>query len=229
VANGLIYCITNTTNGKQYVGQTIMSSAVVRWRQHVMAALKGSTDCDALFAAIRKYGEAAFVVEEIERTADMDAREQFHIARLGSLSPNGYNLTPGGIRFEMTAETRKKISAANAAVLHTPEWNANMAAALKGRVVSEETRAKLSAAKRGKPGYMPTAEQRAARSARMMGNKNGQGNKGKPLTEETRVKLSQARTGTKLSDEHKRKISISLIGNTRRHDYELKRVADEQS
>lgn len=222
--SGIIYCITNTVSGKQYVGQTTKASVLVRWHEHVAQAMRGSTDCVALFSAIRKHGAAAFTIEEIERTAELDTREQHHINQLGTLAPAGYNLTPGGVRFQMTPETRQKIREANMGIERTNEWRANLSAALKGRVLSEEARRKISLARRGKPGTPHTAEWKAAARARMLGNQNGQGNKGKPLTEETKSKLSKAKMGTKLSDSHKAKISASLIGNTRRRDYAARQV-----
>lgn len=225
-----VYCITNQINGKRYVGQTIKPIAV-RLQEHLAAAKSGNTDCVALFGAIRAYGAQAFVIEEIERVEAvemLDEREQFHIKRLNTLAPRGYNLTPGGVKFRMTLETREKIRRANAAVPHTPEWNAKIGMALRGKPKSQTHKERLSAAKAGKRGAPHTAEWKAAASARMKGNKNGQGNKGKPLSEETQEKLSRSRAGSKLTEETRRKISASLIGNTRRRDYKLKQASNEQ-
>lgn len=89
-----IYCITNSANGKRYVGQTIQSIET-RWRQH--CSLQGK--CRAIESAIRKYGAGAFSIEEIasaESQSELDALEQEWIARLDTVSPNGYNLSGGG-------------------------------------------------------------------------------------------------------------------------------------
>lgn len=69
-----------------------------------------------------------------------------------------------------------------------------------GRPTSKETKAKLSAANKGK---VRTAAMRAHWSAV---------HKGKKLPEETRKKMSEAQKGRKLTEEHKRKLSEALKG-----------------
>jgi group I intron endonuclease len=92
-----IYCHTHTS-GKRYIGLTAGTMAH-RWGQHVANAKKGKTNCPALYAALRKYGPAAFshevleVVPTLELAKDAEARwiEHFH-----SRAPDGYNIEPGG-------------------------------------------------------------------------------------------------------------------------------------
>lgn len=132
----IIYLVTNTVNGMQYVGVT-SRSLVKRWGEHKTDAKAGRGW--ALHVAIRRYGPDAFDVTEIGRGDDWPAlckREQDLIAELGCLSPAGYNLTPGGEGNPgrvVTIETRAKLRMA-----HT------------GKTLSAEHRAKLSAAKMGK-------------------------------------------------------------------------------
>lgn len=90
---------------------------------------------------------------------------------------------------------------------------------------SEETKEKMSLAKKGKPspkkgklGKIPSLETRQKLAIALKGNKNSLGKK---TTETTKKKLSIAmkgkknRLGVKSSEETKQKISKSLIGNMR--------------
>lgn len=84
-----IYKITNTINGKCYIGQSI--DIVRRWRQH---RTDYQTEEKVLYRAIRKYGLENFsfeVLEECEVTA-LNERELFWINEYDSYN-NGYNAT----------------------------------------------------------------------------------------------------------------------------------------
>ena len=99
-----------------------------------------------------------------------------------------------------------------------------------GCIVSAETRAKLSAANKGKQnslGCKPTAETRAKLSAARMGNQNTLGykhtsktkalisaaHKGRVFSAETRAKLSAAHAGENCSAETRAKLSAASKGN----------------
>ena len=89
---GIIYCATNTVNGKRYVGQTVRSLKR-RWQFHLKSAKDGS-EC-TLHRAIRKYSAEAFKVEQIdfaESPEDLNEKEVRYILLLKTLTPNGYNL-----------------------------------------------------------------------------------------------------------------------------------------
>jgi len=98
----IIYLITNTINGKKYVGQHCGTSDS-RWKQHLAAALK-LEDPKPLYAAIRKYGVENFkyeVLEVLGKDADeklLDDREKHFIKEYNTFIGNGrgYNLTLGG-------------------------------------------------------------------------------------------------------------------------------------
>lgn len=107
---GFIYLVTNTVNGKQYVGQTTRSLKR-RWQFHLRSVRGGSKY--ALHCAIRKYGAAAFKVEQIdsaETLEELNEKEARYVLQLATLAPGGYNLTTGGDGFKVSDETREKQS-----------------------------------------------------------------------------------------------------------------------
>jgi group I intron endonuclease len=107
-----IYCHLSPS-GKAYVGQSVDS--IKRWRKHVGCAMRGGSDCDALYKAIRKYGGSAFEHVILETVCGHDAAneaERRWVALLNCRVPNGYNLAYGGGCGPMHADTRAKIGAA---------------------------------------------------------------------------------------------------------------------
>ncbi len=122
---GTIYLIINLINGKKYVGQT-RRSLEERINEH--RRCKNDIGVDL---AIQKYGWENFKVEIIEvcPVDKLNEREIFWIAELNTKVPNGYNLTEGGDGgINPSAETRAKISVSK-----------------KGKSLSKEHRAKISA------------------------------------------------------------------------------------
>lgn len=94
---GFIYTITNTLNGKQYVGQT--NNPKRRWAEHRATGNTGHFSGKShLYYAMQKYGINVFQFEVIEETSlDLiHEREIYWIDKLNTLVPNGYNMTPGG-------------------------------------------------------------------------------------------------------------------------------------
>ena len=138
VTKGIIYCATNRANGKKYVGQTTKDLGT-RKNQHKNRTNNGKSKFNN---AILKYGFDAFdweVLEEadISRLSDL---EKEYIAQYDSYK-SGYNTTTGGCDlYEMSAESRKKMSAAKQGCV---PW-------MKGKKHSEETKKKISAAGKGR-------------------------------------------------------------------------------
>ena len=94
---GFIYKVTNTVNGKMYIGQT-RRTIEQRWKQHVYSSFSDSTfDKGPFHLAIKKYGIEAFIVEQVEkcRDEDLNSRETYWIRHFNTLD-NGYNITIGG-------------------------------------------------------------------------------------------------------------------------------------
>ena len=93
-----IYKITNKVNNKIYVGQSI--DIIERWKQHGYKAFNSNEKAysSAIHMAFRKYGIENFELEILEECEikNLDEREQYWIKELNSMSPNGYNILPGG-------------------------------------------------------------------------------------------------------------------------------------
>lgn len=144
----VLYKITCSANGKVYVGYT-SKTAEERFGHHLRnARWKRKT---ALYDAIRAYGAEHFSVEtilECETHADACRHEIRLISELNTLLPLGYNMTHGGDGVPLTKEQRDAANAKKRGVCYPKQLEANLRG--KGRKVSEETRAKLSAARRGK-------------------------------------------------------------------------------
>ncbi len=102
-----IYQITNTSNGKFYIGSS--QDIRERWRLHFWTLRDGSSHCRYLQSAWTKYGASSFVFEVLElcpKTSLLE-REQFYI---DSLAP-AYNmcLTAGIRNGPLREKTKQKM------------------------------------------------------------------------------------------------------------------------
>lgn len=88
-----IYKITNTINGKCYIGQSRDIEA--RWAKH-LSVYKSSPEWE-LYRAFKKYGISAFSFEVIEECTigELNEREIYWITHFDSFN-SGYNMTLGG-------------------------------------------------------------------------------------------------------------------------------------
>lgn len=168
-------------NGKSYIGitSTSLGRRTVLHRSQAKNMIAGH-----LQRAIRKYGFSSIIIEVIGTTEDWNSlceMEKLAIAEFNTLSPNGYNMTPGGdgqlggkfnVGRACCEAKRKKISDAQ-----------------KGRVFSNEHREKLSAARIGRKFNSHTEDHRLKIAAALKG-KNRVGHpsvfKGKPWSESRR-------------------------------------------
>ena len=145
---GVIYLIWNIINGKMYVGQT------VNLRSRIIAHNCGDQYVDR---AIRKYGREnfrCFVIKNCASKAEMDTWEKFFIILLNTKKPNGYNLTDGGegiVGLKHTPEHNAKIGIANKGKRRTPEQCANISAGRMGISLSPEHCAHIGNTLRGVP------------------------------------------------------------------------------
>jgi group I intron endonuclease len=151
-----IYIVTNAINAKQYVG--ISKNLEKRWSRHKKAL--GETPL--LHKAIKKYGKENFVFTHIADAFDRENAlilEQILIIQHNTFQPNGYNLTRGG-ECGVGAEKGRVLS---------QETKDKISQSLlgkqsprKGVILSEEIKQKISQAKKGKSsnrlGYKHSSE-----------------------------------------------------------------------
>lgn len=100
-----IYKITNTVTGRLYVGQT----EITLNKRFIQHKGKSKTGHEYLYKSMRKHGCEVFTIELLESLNSpdvMDEREIYWIAKLGTLIPNGYNMTLGGGGGDMSASPR---------------------------------------------------------------------------------------------------------------------------
>ncbi len=129
----LVYKLTNTINGKVYIGITARSEPE-RWSEHKKRAKEGVRN-SRLYAAIRKYGPDAFSREVIATASteeELRELERRYIQEFNTYEA-GYNSNLGGYGFlEFPEHIRIKIGQAQ-----------------KGKFIPPETRKKMSLAKLG--------------------------------------------------------------------------------
>lgn len=92
-----LYMVTNTVNGKRYIGIT-RRRFEIRKNQHINLARQGSKGCPRLYDAIRKYGESAFEWKVMARGL---SEKNAYIAEMAlikkiRLSSEEYNVSKGG-------------------------------------------------------------------------------------------------------------------------------------
>lgn len=230
----IIYCAENLINGKLYIGKTISNIVHRKWA-HLNDAKKGSNT--AFHCAIRKYGDKNFkffILENCLPEDDLNEKEKFYISQFNSISPSGYNLTPGGdgafAGGKISQKHKDKISrklkgkpAHNKGIKQSIDTCQKKSSSLKlayaegrkisfmkGKHHSEETKEKI---KKNGTGLKRTEGTKV---------KISEGNKGKIRSEETIKKISVAKKGkppwnkglTKETDTRVLSYSISLKNST---------------
>ncbi len=214
-----IYEIVNTVNGHRYIGSS--SNIYHRWGQHKRALINSYHHSLYLQRAWNKYGEKSFKFNILEYCFPffLIPREQHYLDTM----PHQYNISPtagSNIGAPVSKETRAKLSAISKERWKSPEYRANFIKKIKGIVVSQETRDKISKANLGRKvspearakiseaskGKVMSTEARAKMSAWQKGVPK------KPMSLETKKKMSSFRTGMKYSDETKAKMSAGKKG-----------------
>ena len=107
---GSIYKITNTVNGKSYIGQTIYDAEKTRIRQHLNGHSCGSK---LVKHAIERYGKDAFTYEILHDgiiPEFLDTLEKEAIDKFNTVHPHGYNRTSGGGGGPHSEDTCQRIS-----------------------------------------------------------------------------------------------------------------------
>ena len=209
---GCIYKITNSVNGKAYIGKTVNNAEKGRIRKHLDG--KGN---QIIKRVVAKYGKDVFSVEILHDGIIpelLDSYEMEAIATHNTVSPNGFNLTSGGEGAIPSDEARRKMSEAHKGNTHR-----------RGKKANKETRTKISKATAGKnnPNYgkNPSIETRRKMSEKQTGkklsietrNKMSEVHKGRIFSKEHRQRIGESNKGRVVSHETRNKISESLKGN----------------
>jgi group I intron endonuclease len=121
-----IYAITNTTNGKQYVGSA--ADLRERWRQHRSKLRWGKHGNPKLQRAFDKYGLEVFTFQVLEECpqAQLAEREQHWIDTLDCVR-HGYNIRPcaeSNRGWHLTLEQRARYSEIHTTRLTDPQQRA---------------------------------------------------------------------------------------------------------
>lgn len=236
-----IYLITNTVNGRRYVGSA--TSFKKRWRLHEVQLQEGRHHSRYLQRAWNKYGAGAFTFRPIIYCAKHDLI-MYEQAAMDALKPE-YNIVPTAgsmLGYRHTEETRKKMSIARRrnpssprkGMKHTeesrrkisesrkgkglgrrpPETGGKISAALKGRTLSEDRKKQISAKLMGHKQSQETIEKRAKK---LRGRKMPPGfaeavsKRMMGVKHPPEVIEKMARSKSRLSDDQVRSIRMGLI------------------
>lgn len=188
-----VYAITCLPTGRRYIG----SSADIRERffRHRYKLRHGLHHITAMQQDWDEHGEAAFTFQPLLLVADRDKRFDAEQSEIDAAMAAGlcYNPSPTsrsarGYRF-------------------SPGQRAALSAAVKGRMVSEETRRKIGEANQANWAEREITPEIRDRMAAM-----GRKGKGKPKSAETRARMSAAQKGRPRTAEHAANLSAALKG-----------------
>jgi group I intron endonuclease len=139
--NYCVYVHINKINGKMYVGQSC--DLHERWR----CQGKNYIQCSKFFHAIKKYGWDNFIHAVIKDNLSLEGADitERELISVFDIIKNGYNIKDGGARGVLSPESLKKMGdAVHKAFTEHPEIKEKIRQKAIGRVVSNETRLKLS-------------------------------------------------------------------------------------
>lgn len=145
----VIYEFVNKITGKVYVGQAKDFKSRLRCHKYHTKSNKKNSP---LYAALRKYGWDNFIINIIEEcdVEILNEREEYWIKEKNCLYPYGYNIMKGGNQYEMSDETKKKISESRKGMKFSDKHIENLKKSHIGNKLSEETKKKISEINKGK-------------------------------------------------------------------------------
>lgn len=218
-----IYVITNSVDGKQYVGQTT-SDLAKYWKGIVYGALNGKrVERPKLTYAIRKHGPDSFGIEPIVSTRSKEYANQYEIETIARLNTReiGYNICIGGegaAGHSVTEQGKRAVAEQNRRRVHSAETRKRLSDSHLGKKQSAEW-----VAKRIRKGLIPWSKgkklekrsdewcrrisqgRKASPAAQDANRRLAEGRRGKPghkHTAESRAKLKASLTGRVFSKEH---------------------------
>lgn len=179
-----IYKLTSPS-GKSYIGQSVnIERRMTKYRNANCKAQYG------IYNAILKYGFDSFkleIIHELENSEDvidiLNKLEELEIRTQNTMYPNGYNMVSGGNNRFASKKHKENLSVSHKGKKMLPQTASALLKANTGRIMSEDTKRMISEKQKGIK---------------------------KPKDQVEKSRLS--RIGTKLSDEHKDKLSKALIG-----------------
>ena len=153
-----IYKIENLINQKIYIGQSI--DIKERYKQHIYKAFnKNEAGYNQIIhLAFRKYGIENFKLEVLEECAleELDEKEQYWITKLNTITPNGYNILPGGQRCRALG---KKISITKGKSIIIRRCNRRKTCPICGAPMSSNAKVCLNCYLKDKSKHLPSAEE----------------------------------------------------------------------
>ena len=108
-----IYKITNTSNGKVYIGQTVQQNPKMRWYSHLADARRGKKSY--LYDSIRKYGKESFVWDIIDSASsieELNTKEEHWLTFYRAQGITVYNNREAGNNKTHSLESIEKMKAA---------------------------------------------------------------------------------------------------------------------
>lgn len=180
-----IYRLRSKLNGKTYIGSAILLGK--RKNEHFNNLKKHFHENSHLQHHVNKYGikDIEYELLELCPKEKLIEREQYYIDTLNPEFNLAKNAKSPMLGLHHSKETRQKISNSH-----------------KGKIISEETKAKMKIGQAKKW----TLEERLKSSKRFAGENHPL--YGKHHSEETKAKIASAHKGKHLTDEHKKKLSI---------------------
>jgi group I intron endonuclease len=137
---GVVYLISNLTNGKQYVGQTWNMDR--RLKEH----MRGWGCAKLLTAAVLKYGKHSFSCRALYKTDSqykLDQVEKLMIQLYHTLAPWGYNLAMGGSKGKLGHLAKEKIGNFHRGKILSVETRDKIQQKLLGKKLRPETIEKI--------------------------------------------------------------------------------------
>lgn len=213
----IAYLVTNTINGKQYVGISKHSTPDARWLSHVKESRSPRGKNILLKQAIRKYGSGSFIIDSLASARTWKDLCEVEVALIAQyqtfwVHKRGYNMTLGGdgtLGSIPSRESRDRQAAAQTGKKRSEQARANLKAATQRRL-TEQLAWLHTPASREKAALSNTGKKRSAETRCRLGLVR----RGSKHTDAAKSKMSASRTGRPLSAEHK--LSLSAAGKGRK-------------